>query len=77
MDCWEHARSSRTDTPAVAVCTKCGVGLCMEHVVVCAVEHSNGPGASSRIEGKQKICCGTCRSNPTGHKRTLQEQSVC
>jgi hypothetical protein len=32
MKCYEHAKANETKD-AVAVCSNCGVGLCMEHLV--------------------------------------------
>jgi len=53
MKCFEHAKTSEMKD-AVAVCSNCGVGLCMDHLV-------EGAEAVARTnQQKRLILCRTC-----------------
>lgn len=64
MQCYDCAVAQQT-TPAVAVCSTCGAGLCTTHAVVGhADEWTSGVGNPSaiRLPGR-RILCQTCSTS--------------
>ncbi len=57
MKCFEHAKSGG-NKDAVAVCSNCGAGLCMEHLIedVMNVARTN--------QKTRSILCHTCANIP-------------
>jgi hypothetical protein len=57
MKCFEHAKAGET-RDAVAVCTNCGAGLCMDHLIedVSTIPRTN--------EKTRTILCHLCAHVP-------------
>ncbi|MEU2198675.1 DUF2180 family protein [Isoptericola sp. NPDC019482] len=56
MNCYECATRDRRETVAVASCSTCGAGACLDHVRVGAAvvhEHSPGNPADYRLPGRR------------------------
>ncbi|WP_263730514.1 DUF2180 family protein [Cellulomonas sp. SG140] len=68
MQCFECMTRGSQFTPAVAVCTTCGAGLCIDHAVVGhAATWLSTPGnpAPRRLPGR-RLLCPECASGSSG-----------
>ena len=64
MQCYDCAVTQQT-TPAVAVCSTCGAGLCVSHAVVGHADEwtsSVGNPSALRLPGR-RILCRTCSTS--------------
>jgi len=61
MNCYD-CLSRQDATVAVAVCTRCGAGLCLDHAHVAPqiVHESVGTGRSTHSPDARRFTCGLC-----------------
>ncbi|GGO43474.1 hypothetical protein GCM10012287_06730 [Streptomyces daqingensis] len=61
MNCYDCLSRQRT-TVAVAVCTRCGAGLCLDHAHVAPeiVHESAGTGVTAHSRNARRFTCGIC-----------------
>ncbi|MDN3028988.1 DUF2180 family protein [Streptomyces sp. S.PB5] len=61
MHCYDCALED-TATPAIAVCARCGCGVCLRHASVLGqlVRHSVGMGPSCGRKPARRVTCRTC-----------------
>jgi hypothetical protein len=61
MNCYDCLNRQET-TVAVAVCSRCGAGLCLNHVHVApqVVHETEGTGRATHSPNARRFTCGLC-----------------
>ena len=77
MQCYDCAVENKT-APAVAVCSTCGAGLCVDHSVLGHADEwtaSVGNPSASKLPGR-RILCQTCSASGAAHEASAPAGSA-
>ncbi|MEU3186836.1 DUF2180 family protein [Streptomyces sp. NPDC006923] len=73
MNCFDCHLTHQATAPAVAICRRCGVAVCADHMHVGAepIQRRAGLGPATQPHNVRRITCATCHAAEAGrHPRS-------